>query len=145
MQLTDIQNTIIDHLENIRDDKGKRAFLTIDIWNDQPEEIIKKAIRLPAAFVTLGDGRFTGNAAISTDLYDCHIGWDVFVIFENYRNRADSARTGVSYIDMVIAELVNIRIGNVPLEPASFALVAAIGGKSAYAINIQLEHRMGKL
>lgn len=141
--LVNIQNTIMAQLEKLTDVNGKRMFLTVDVWNDTPEEMIKKTIRLPAALVTLGGGQFIGESAIGSARFDCRMGWDVFVLFESLRTPADAAAQGLGYIDAIVAGVSNTRIGNTRLEPIGFDLVATISSKSAYAINFNLNERMG--
>lgn len=141
--LVDIQNAIMAQLETLTDVNDKRLFLTVDVWNDTPEEMIKKTVRLPAALVTLGGGQFTGESAIGSGRFDCRMGWDVFVLFENLRTPADATAQGLGYINAVVSGVSNLRIGNTRLEPTGFDLIATIGGKSAYAINFNLNERMG--
>lgn len=142
--LVDVQNIIITALEGLKDVGNKRIFTTVDVWNDTPEEMIKKTIRLPAALVALGGARFTGKGSINSGLFNCRLGWDVFVLFENYRTSAAATAQGLAYIDAVVSGISNTRVGNTCLQPVAFDLVATIGGKSAYVINFELEERMGK-
>lgn len=143
--LIDVQNSIINRLEDIKDAAGKRTFRTVDVWNDQPEEMLKKTINLPAAMVALGDGIFKpGRAAIGTGKYDVNLGWDVYVLFENLKSTTSATAQGLGYIDAVITQLSDTLIGNTRLVPVTFALITTIGGKSAYGINFNLEERMGK-
>ncbi|MDD2367340.1 MAG: hypothetical protein PHN84_14370 [Desulfuromonadaceae bacterium] len=142
MLLVDIQSAIMAELEALDDKYGKRLFLMVDVWNDTPEEMIKKTIRLPAALVALSGGQFIGESAIGSGRWDCRLGWDVFVLFENLRTPADAAAQGLGFINAVVSAVSNLRVGNDRIAPTGFDLVATIGGKSAYAINFSLEERM---
>ena len=142
--LVDIQNIIMTTLEAIKDIGGKRVFTTVDVWNDDPEEMIKKVIRLPAALVALGDGRFGERESIGRGKFQVRLGWDVFILFENVRNPADASAQGLSYIDAVVAEITDTMVDNFSLVPAGFALVATKNGKSLYGVNFELDERMGK-
>ena len=45
--LTTIEDLIVAKLEGIKDASNKRVFDLVDVWNDDPEEMMKKVVTMP--------------------------------------------------------------------------------------------------
>lgn len=140
--LTEMQNSIIETLELLEDENGNRLFADIGIWNDDVNSMLLKPRRLPAAMVTLGAGKFTGDDCLNASNYNITVSWDVFVIFESLRLPSVVTPLGIGYLESVINALKGKRLNSYAFVPNEFELTATIDGRSAYMINFTIDERM---
>jgi hypothetical protein len=140
--LTELQETIIAKLEGIAIASGIPAFPGVDVWNDHPDKMLEKIIKLPAALVALANGRAAGSNTIPPSNQEVKLGWDVFVMFENRGSRKQATTQGLGLIELVWNNLKWLKYGNRMLVPEGFQLIATVGGKSVYVVNFAIDERM---
>ncbi len=132
--LTEVNDQILAQLESLR------VFKRVDIYAGEAEDLLKKATKLPGAFLVYGGAIYPdGPIALGTSIAATVQTWTVILLSKNLRSEGDGALECYTYIEQIREALTKFAVGGGWLWPVREELLLAEKGSLAYGLDFILE------
>ncbi len=115
------------------------ALRTVDVWEGEVEELLKKPHLMPSAHVIYGGCQYGELVNLGGTIVAAVQTWSVILLGKNLKSRKDGAQGIYPLIEEIRAALTKFDTGYGYLMPAAENLIVAQGGLLGYGLDFTLE------